>query len=178
MNHTTPSIFMLALIALVAWRLYARMRRLVGRQKFSPLRTRLTMVFFPLLTLGLMLGARHQPLALAALLAGLAVGAALGRYGLGLTQFETTPEGWFYTPNAHLGIALSLLLAARVMYRLLMPFLFVTSAAAAAPQHFIRSPLTLLIFGTLAAYYVVYAYGLLAWRRQPAPAAPAALSAP
>lgn len=43
--------------------------------------------------------------------------AALGVYGLRLTRFERTPTGLFYTPNAHLGIALSLLLVLRLGYR-------------------------------------------------------------
>jgi cytochrome b561 len=76
-----------------------------------------------------------------------------------------TPAGLFYTPNAHLGIALSLLLVLRLGYR------FVTLQMNA--QHFDpqsmqlgASPLTMAIFGTLAGYYVTYAIGLLRWRAQ------------
>jgi hypothetical protein len=36
-------------------------------------------------------------------------------------------------------------------------------------QHdFTRSPLTLLIFGVLAGYYMTYAVGLLRWRKRTA----------
>ena len=50
--------------------------------------------------------------------AGLAAGALLGVFGLRRTTFEPTPQGLYYTPNAHLGIALSLLFIARIAYRL------------------------------------------------------------
>jgi len=47
------------------------------------------------------------------LVAGAGFGAALGLYGLRLTKFEQTAQGLFYTPSAHLGIALSLLFVGR-----------------------------------------------------------------
>ena len=36
------------------------------------------------------------------------------------TKFEVTPQGMFYTPNAHIGIALSLLFVGRVIYRMVV----------------------------------------------------------
>jgi len=157
----------LGLGALVAWRLYARIRRMVGRQRLSRWRPWFTVVLFPLLGVFLLLGALVHPLNAAALLGGAAIGVALGRYGLRLTRFEVTPAGLFYTPNAHLGIALSLLFIGRVVYRFVQLYFFAgATLSGAPPTEFLRSPLTLVIFGTLAAYYVTYALGLLAWRRQ------------
>jgi hypothetical protein len=90
-------------------------------------------------------------------------GAALGVFGISKTKFENTPQGLYYTPNAHLGIALSALLAARVIYRMVQVY---SMGPGAQPDmsDFTRSPLTLVVFGLLAGYYVAYAIGLIRWR--------------
>ncbi|WP_395700222.1 hypothetical protein [Aquabacterium sp.] len=148
--------------ALVVWRIVKRVRRLVGRQTLSRPRAWLTVVLLPLLFGLLLLGALPHPLNAAALLAGAGLGAALGRYGLKLTRFDTTGPAPTYTPNAHLGIALSLLLVARLAWRFGSLYLAGESLQG-PPTDLVRSPLTLLIFGTLAGYYVSYAVGLLRW---------------
>lgn len=162
----SPSVPMLALLIvlpLIAWRLYARFRRLVGRQRASAVRPWVTLTLFPVLAVFLGYAARSSPTALIALAAALIVGAVLGRYGLAKTQFEAGPEGRYYTPHAPLGIALFVLLAGRVAYRLVE--LTTLSPALARGADFARSPATLAIFGLIAGYYVVYALGLLRWRR-------------
>jgi hypothetical protein len=163
-----PSLYTsLAIAALVLWRIYSRVRRAIGRQKLSPVRPWLTVTLFPLLLAFIAFGATmaNQPGALVALLAGTALGLALGVIGHRLTTFEATPAGLFYTPNAHLGIALSLLMVGRIVWRYLQMSATVDTSAGTGPG-FVSSPLTLLIFGTLAGYYVTYAIGLLNWRRQ------------
>jgi hypothetical protein len=42
----------------------------------------------------------------------------------------------------------------------------VDTATTGPGAGFTSSPLTLLIFGTLAGYYVTYAIGLLSWQRR------------
>jgi hypothetical protein len=160
----TPSIVLLALIPLIVWRLYSRIRRMVGRQRLSRIRPWVSVFLFPVLVLLLALLSRHHPVALGTLCGGLAAGALLAVYGLRLTRFERTPQGLFYTPNAYLGVALSLLLVGRVLYRLVQVYSG-DALTAAASSDFVRSPATLAIFGTLAGYYVAYAAGLLRWRR-------------
>jgi hypothetical protein len=155
----------LGIAALVVWRVYARIRRMVGRQKLSRVRPWATALVFPVLLVLVALQAFGQPAALAALLGGTALGGALGVYGLRLTRFEETPQGRFYTPSAHLGIALSLLFVGRVVFRIAQVYLMVDSGASSSAD-FARSPLTLAIFGTLAGYYVIYAIGLIRWSRQ------------
>lgn len=156
--------------ALIAWRVYQRTRKLVGRQHFNSKRSWFSLVFFPLLIVGLLVGAYVQPLSIAGELAGVVVGVGLAVYGLRVTKFENTAEGLYYTPSAHVGIALSLLLAGRVLYRLYQMY-GSTAALAAPPQALVRSPLTLLIIGTLAGYYAWYALGLIRWQRSLQPAA-------
>lgn len=159
-----------AIMALIAWRLYARVRRHIGRQRFSARRPWFTVCFFPLVVLGLVFGAHLQPLAREALIAGVVIGAALGVLGLRLTRFEATAEGLFYTPSAHLGIALSALLVCRILYRVMAGGAPGPGPGAQPPP---LTPLTVLLVGTLAGYYSAYAAGLLRWsartRSLPAP---------
>jgi hypothetical protein len=159
-----PSLlFSFGIAALIAWRVYSRVRRMMGRQRLSRVRPWISVTLFPMLIALLLLVSIPHPLNALAVAGGAGLGVALGIYGIRLTKFEPTSEGLFYTPNAHLGIALSLLFVARIVYRLVqMYWLQGTSGDSAAS--FIHSPLTLLIFGTLAGYYVAYAVGLLRWR--------------
>jgi hypothetical protein len=166
--HPATLLVPAGIAALVGWRLYSRFKRMVGRQRLSRVRPWLTVCLFPLLAALLLLSAWAHPLAALGLVAGLGGGAVLGRYGLRLTQFEVTPLGLFYTPNVHLGMALSLLFAARVAYRVVQVSLVAGAGTQEASNAFVRSPLTLVIFGTLAGYYVAYAVGLLRWRKRAA----------
>jgi hypothetical protein len=164
----TLSVVIIVMVPLIAWRIYSRVRRNVGRQKSRAWRHWAGAVLFPLLLLLLAVTAMARPLSEAALAAGIVAGAALGFWGLRLTRFERTAEGFFYTPNAYLGIALSLLLIARVLYRLGALYMMRGTASAAQAQDFTRSPLTLLIIGLVAGYYATFAIGLLRWRRRSA----------
>jgi len=160
----------LGIAALVAWRLYSRVRRMIGRQRLTQWRPWFTVGFFPLILALLVLASLAHPVNLLTLLAGVAAGAALGVYGLHLTTFEETPQGLFYTPSAYLGVALSLLFIGRILYRLMHAYT-VANAPSLTPADFVRSPLTLAIFGTLAGYYIAYAIGLLRWKQRVALAA-------
>jgi hypothetical protein len=146
---------------LIAWRIYSRIRRLVGRQKSKAWRHWLTIVIFPVFLMIFAITAIAHPEVEAALAVGIAVGVGLAIWGLRKTRFETTAAGYFYTPNAHIGIALSLLLVARIAYRF---YEVSTLTEGQAMPDFGRSPLTLLVFGTLAGYYTAYAVGILRWR--------------
>jgi hypothetical protein len=164
--HAPPTTLLpfLIMIPLVVWRLYSRVRRSIGRQTLTRRRPWVTICLFPLLTVMLGAAALGKPALLAALAGGAAGGVLLGIYGLGKTKFEATPQGLFYTPNAHIGIALSVLFVGRVMYRMAVLYSMDPSAQPGAPD-FAASPLTLGIFGLLAGYYVTYAVGLVRWRK-------------
>ncbi len=163
--HPATLLIPAGLAALVVWRMYSRIRRMVGRQRLSKVRPWLTVYFFPVLLVFLLLGSIGHPGAALAVVCGTLVGSALGVYGLRLTKFENSTLGLFYTPNAHLGIALSLLLIVRLAYRAVQLY-SVSGSPQVDPDAFVRSPLTLVIFGTLAGYYVAYAVGLLRWKRR------------
>jgi len=156
-----PSTYVLfLLVPLIVWRIYSRVRRLVGRQRLSRVRPWITITVFPLLALLLALAARSRPERLGFLAGGLVAGACLGVYGLKRTRFETTPQGIFYTPDLHLGIALSLLFFGRIAYRVFEVYAL-RSAAPNDFSGFAASSLTLGVFGLLAGYYVRYAVGLV-----------------
>jgi hypothetical protein len=170
--HPATLLLPAAIAALIGWRMYSRLKRMVGRQRMSTVRAWLTVGFFPLLIALLFVRSLAHPASALALAGGLAAGVALAAYGLRRTKFERTPLGWFYTPNAHVGIALSLLLVARVSYRVAQMYFF-AQAARTDSIAFLGSPLTLIIFGMLAGYYVAYAIGLLRWRSQARDGGPA-----
>jgi hypothetical protein len=164
MSHLTPQQLLItaAILALVAWRMYSRIRRVIGRQLLSPKRAWIRVVVFPLVIALLAFAAAMRPEALGALACGVAIGVALGVLGLRLTKYEVTAEGPFYTPSAHLGILLSTLLIARIVYRFAVNG-FPVAGAAGPPPGSTLTPLTLLLVGTLAGYYWTYAVGLLRW---------------
>jgi len=164
MAPLSPStIMVLVLVPLIIWRVYSRIRRMVGRQRLSKIRPWITLTVFPLITAMLALAALLHPERLTLLAGGLAVGMVLAVYGLRRTKFEVTPQGYYYTPNAHLGIALSLLFLARIAYRFIEIYML-NPAVPRNMQEFGSSPLTLGVFGLLAGYYVGYAIGLVRWR--------------
>ena len=166
MPAPTPStIVLLALLPLVAWRIYIRFRRMIGRQRLSRVRPWITLAIFSIVLVLLAYAARAHVERLEWMAAGFAAGGLLAAYGLRLTRFEPTPEGLFYTPNAYLGIALSLLFFGRLLYRVAEVYT-ITSAASPTPPSFGSSSLTLAVFGLIAGYYVTYATGLMLWRNR------------
>jgi hypothetical protein len=121
------------------------------------------MTLFPVIVILISLGAISQPVRLLAMAGGIVAGAVLGVFGTRHTKFENTPEGIFYTPNAHIGIALSVIFMARVVYRMFQLYSMDPNAQP-HPNDFASSPLTLSIFGLLAGYYVAYAIGLVRYK--------------
>jgi len=154
---------LLVLVPLFAWRIYRRFRRLVGRQRLSKVRLWVTLVIYPALLVLLSFAARAHPERFWWLAGGGGIGFLLGLFGLKETRFEPTPKGLFYTPHAHLGIALSLLFVARIVYRLYEVYV-IEPPTTHGIGDFSRSPLTLAVFGLLAGYYITYAIGLFRWR--------------
>lgn len=154
----------IAIIALIAWRMHSRIRRTIGRQRLSPVRPWITIVLFPLVIALLAFASLRAPQPIWIYLAGGAVaGIGLGLLGLRLTRFEVTPAGRFYTPSAHLGVALSVLLVCRIAWRFAAGGFPGSAGASSAPPGASLTPLTLLLVGMLAGYYTTYAVGLVRW---------------
>jgi hypothetical protein len=149
-------VFFIVFGALMAWSVYRRVRRNIGRQQLRPRRTIVRLVILCILSALIALLGLQFPRILFGFGGGLLCGAALGFVGLKLTQFETTEEGHFYTPDTRIGVALSLLLVGRILYRM-MTNQFSFSPGQPPPP---PSPLTYLIIGLTIGYYVVYSIGL------------------
>jgi hypothetical protein len=150
-------VFYIAIAAFVAWRVYQRMRRNIGRQPLRPRRSafRLAMICIAIVVLAVML--YPFPRALAGFGGGILIGALLGFVGLRLTRFETTEEGHFYTPDTRMGVGISLLLTGRIIYRLVVPPNFTLIPGHPPPQF---SPLTFFLAGITLSYFLVYLIGL------------------
>lgn len=165
----------LGIATLVVWRVYKRVRRLVGRQPLSAVRPWLTVTLLPTAVAMMLLIPGIGTQTVAGLLSGVAVGATLAVWGLRLTRFEIVMQPpdrkqFFYTPNSYLGVAVSLLFVGRLLYRFAKLYLLSdTTAVGAQTVHFgdpdfMRSGWTLAMFGLMAGYYACYSAGLLRWR--------------
>jgi cytochrome b561 len=147
---------------LILWRLYARARRHIGRQPSVLWRHWAAATGFPLMLLFIGTTAAGQPGVIAGLAGGAATGAALAVLGLRLTRFEHLREGFFYTPNAYIGIGLSAILVTRLIYSFMRAVAL--DGAPQPPQTLTQSPLTLAIAGMHLMYYAAFAAGVLRWR--------------
>lgn len=143
----------------VAWRVYIRIRRNIGRQLLNPRRLIGQITFFSIASMVMAVWSVGHPTVLAGLLGGLLLAVPLASYGLRLTRFETTEDGFCYRPNTYIGVALSLILVARLAYR----FAVLNGLAQSIVQPakgFMQSPLTLFVFGLTAGYYITYYAGV------------------
>ena len=163
-----------AIAILICWRIFRRVRRLIGRQPVRVRSLTVTAVLFVILIAVLGLSSLRSPALIEGLAAGAAVGVGLGWLGLRLTRFEKTDAGYFYVPNTVLGVAVSLLFIGRLIYRFASIYLSSGSGSGsgsgnidpATLQSFHSSPLTLAAFGLVAAYYATFAIGVLSWHRR------------
>jgi hypothetical protein len=162
MEATT--IALLVLMPLLVWRIYARLKHAMGRSRSQLWRHWSAAMLLPSAVLGLALAAWPDVLAVSCLGAGALAGAWLGIWGIKLTRFEHTEKGWFFTPNLHLGLLVTMLFVARLLYRGLELYMNSRAAVPAPLQDFSQSPLTLLSFGLLAGYFAAQGIALLRWR--------------
>ena len=173
MEKTT--IALLILVPLLVWRIYSRVKKLMQRQESHLWRHWAAAILFPLAILAAATGAVNDSLAIACLAAGALAGAWAGIWAIKLTRFEYTGKRFFYTPNLHMGLAVTMVFTARIIYRGLELYMnsreFNPVPMPKPSQDFTQSPLTMLTFGLLAAYYASYAVGLLRWRRTQKPLA-------
>jgi hypothetical protein len=158
-----------ALLApLIMWRVYSRYKRMVGVQKVRPVRLWLSVTLFPLLYLLMLLATKNDPLTLAAQLGGGVLGMVLAFYGLQLTQYHDEDDNLRYTPNAMIGMALTMLMVGRMSYRLVQMYTAgdLVAAQAGGAQGIHQSPLTMFIFGMVIAYYPTYSLGIMRWKNR------------
>jgi hypothetical protein len=164
---TTRQLIPALLIPFIAWRVYLRVRRNIGRQPFRPTRLKVSVGMFSAITVLFAFFGLSYPPMLAALAGGLALSVPVALYGLKLTKFEDTPGGKFYTPNTALGIGISALFIGRIAYRFLVIYAAPQLQSPSTPDSF-RSPLTFFLFGLSAGYFIAYQTGVLIRSHRPA----------
>ena len=165
-----PNLVFVVLVPLIAWRIYKRVRRNIGQQRSRLWRHWAGTILCPILLALFALAAMRSRNAELALAGGIVGGIGLGTWGLKLTRFAESGGNFYYTPNAYLGIGLSTLLVARVLWRFYE--IYQGQVPAAGADDLGRSPLTLLLLGLVFGYYATYSFGLLRWRKRPREAAP------
>ncbi len=162
-------------VALLAWRIYVRMRRTFGRQRVQPRRLRVRISLLGGIGALLLVAGGHDVWTLGGICAGAACGALLALLGLRHTRFEATAEGRFYTPHTYIGVAVTALFFGRLIYDLLQ---FSHDAAAISALHGVGpgpdpyNPVTLGLSGAFIAYYLAYYFGVLRYSLQAARDAP------
>ena len=166
MSLTTLAL--IALVPILVWRIYQRLKAQMARQRSILSRHYTGLFVFSVMLLVPATELLDRPFQLAALAAGAIAGIALATYGLRRTRFEQVGDDFFFTPHAPIGLAVALLFMARMAWRAYEFF----ALGSLAHHEFVSSPLTLVIFGVLAGYYMSYAFGLLSWRKRTAPVSP------
>ncbi len=156
MAFAPASIQPLLFSGLFGWVYYRRIRGSFGRQPWRPTRVSIRLGLLGLALLGLLSAAVFVPNAALAVGAGLAIGGLLALLALRHTHVELSDGQRYYTPNPWIGGALSLLLVARLAWR--MGSGVFTGGAAQMGQN--ASPLTLGIAATMVGYYLVNGGGL------------------
>ncbi len=162
MNITTLALLLLT--PLLVWRIYKRINARMVRQ-----RSIVSRHYTGLLVFGAMIAVPAaellgNPYNLGALLVGTLAGIGYGVWGLKLTRFEDTPEGYFFTPPARLGLVIAMVLVARILY--IGVQIYANQGSGLPTPRFTDSPLTMLCVGLTAAYFACYSAGLLRWRRR------------
>jgi MFS family permease len=164
--HSLMPLMVAPLMLLAIWR---RVRGQFGRQPIRRKRMIARIAIFSVLGALAALGGLYNFRLLEGLFGGVLAGAALGLVGLRLTRFERGADGSdAYFPNPWIGGALTVLLVARLAWRLSV--LAPLSTAAASPSQGMpaigQSPLTLLVLGLMIGYYISYYAGLLIHHRR------------
>lgn len=163
-----PDIFKLGLILLGAFALfviYRRVRRNFGAQPLQVSAMKLRMAVLGALGCLLVPVALRSAALLATTFIALLCGTLLGLWGAQRTHFVLVGARLHYVAHAYTGVAVSLLLLARLGYRASVFYggvqtPAIASARALAPTTVAGSPLTFGLLIVLICYYVSY-YGLV-----------------
>ncbi|TFW18600.1 hypothetical protein E4L96_12835 [Massilia arenosa] len=154
---------LVVLVPLLVWRIYSRVKGVMGRQVSVPSRH-----WLGVLVCGAALAVSvAEVMGSTTLLGYLALGALFG-IGWGLFAFKRTrlfanDEGYFFQPYAPLGIAVAMLFAARILY--VGVDLYINQGIPMRVQEpFMHAPLTVAAIAFVAGYFGTISAGLLRWR--------------
>jgi len=165
----TTTLALLFLVPLLVWRIYSRLKKLVARQKSQLWRHRLVAFGVPALIVFLATTTKFDILPLSSLGAGVLAGGWLGVLGIKLTRFEQVGKDYYFTQHRYLGLAITMLFIARLLYRGMEIYLNTRLDVPVPPPPFGQSPLTMAAYGMVTGYYAAYVWGLLRWRQRNKP---------
>lgn len=166
MEMTT--LVLLLLVPLAVWRIYSRLKVILGRTKSELWRHYATLAVMVVMVLAVAVQILGNWVALAALAAGVVVGVLLGQRSMKLSRLENRPEGFFYTQNRKLGLLVIMLFISRLIYRLFEAYLHMHNGLPLDPD-FLGNPISSWLFGLLGGFYGIYAWLLIQWRRKQKP---------
>lgn len=152
----------------VVWGVFRRIKRTIGRQPLQPKRLQIRIALLAVIGALMLITSYRNPSLIGALVLGVGIGALLGAFGLQHTKFEQTTEGRFYTPHTYIGVGITLLFVGRLVYRFATVQMTPTRPTDANPDPLAAlqgSAPTLVVFGLLVGYYLVFNVGVLSERR-------------
>jgi hypothetical protein len=158
------TVALLLLTPLLVWRIYVRLKAMMARQRSIESRHWAGMIVATSIVVVLGADLVPSPEAFAWFALGTCGGIAYGIWGLRLTRYEETDKGYYFKPNARLGIMMAMALVTRLMY---LGFEMYASQGSGAPSPKLNdNALTPLAISLVAAYFGTYSAGLLRWRRK------------
>jgi hypothetical protein len=164
-DHSRIWPYVIALLAVFA--IYRRLRRNFGRQRLRPVRMRLRMALLAFVACCMVPLALKSGQFAVAEATGLAAGIALGLWAAGLTRYQSLDGQLYYVPHTYTGIAVSLLFAGRLVYRLVSlsaarenaaPSSALLAAPTLPPPMTMQGAVTAGVLAVVIGYYVCY-YG-------------------
>jgi hypothetical protein len=164
MEITVTTLALLVLTPLLVWRIYLRIKSQMAYQRSIVSRHYTGVLVFGAMILVPAAQLLDNVTNLASLLIGAAGGIAYAVWGLKLTRYEASEKGYWFTPNARLGIVMAMILVARLLY--FGVEIYANQGKNVAPQKLTDSALTMLCVGLTAGYFGMYSAGLLRWRRR------------
>lgn len=158
MNVTTLTL--LVLTPFLVWRIYARLRTAMARQRSIVSRHWTGLLVFTAMVLVCASEVVQRLPLLGWLALGTAAGIGYGTWAFKHTRLEETDEGYYFTPPARLGIVIAMLFTARILY---IGFEMYANQDAPTPR-FTDSLVTLLAVGLTGGYFGVISGALALWR--------------
>lgn len=165
MEMTT--LVLLLLVPLAVWRIYSRLKVVLGRSKSELWRHYATLAVAVVMVLAVAVQVFGNWVGLAALAAGVVVGAPLGQLSMKRSRLENRPDGFFYTQDRRLGLLVVMLFISRLIHRLFEAYLHMHNGVPL--EEFFDNPVSPWLFGLLAGFYGHYAWLLIQWRRSQKP---------
>jgi len=164
MDLSITTLALLVLTPLLVWRVYNRIKARMVRQRSIVSRHYTGVLVFGAMILVPLTQLFDKPFNLASLMVGAAFGAGWGMWALKRTRFEDTPQGYYFTPPARLGILMAMILVARILY--LGVEIYANQGKGIPAPRLTDEPLTMLCVGLTAGYFEYFSAGLLQWRRK------------